>query len=310
MMTAPDPVAFGLPAEPLTAATADPPAVHLRARLDGQVRALLEHGAVALADEDPEGVHQLRVTVRRLRAVLKAEAGGLEGVDDLRVELKWFFGELGPVRDLDVLLDHFHAEAVGFSPAELGALGRLLAGLAAERERARKRAARALRSKRYGRLLRTLAAAATSRPPKGAATVRAEKNLLAEIDRPHRRLRKAVAAMGADPADPADQELHDLRILGKKLRYAAELAAPVGGKRVRRLVRATKELQDVLGEHQDACIAETRVRALVLAVTEPDEAFVAGRLVERERVRQDAVRAVWRGVFEEVDECAGALARP
>jgi len=303
-MTTPDPIAFGLPAEPLTAAPADPPAVHLRARLDEQVRALLQHGAVALADEDPEGVHQLRVTVRRLRAVLKAEAGGLDGAGDLRVELRWFFGELGLVRDLDVLLDHFHAESAGFSPAELGALERLLAGLAAERERAQKRAVRALRSRRYGRLLHTLAAAATSPPPKRAAAVRAEKNLLAEIGRPHRRLRKAVAAMGADPVD---QELHDLRILGKKLRYAAELAAPVGGKPVRRLVRATKELQDVLGEHQDACLAETRVRALVRKVTAPDEAFVAGRLVERERVRQDAVRATWHAICQEVDEYASAV---
>jgi len=302
MAPATDPTAFGLPAEPLTAAPADPPAVHLRARLDDQVRALLEHGAVALVDEDPEGVHQLRVTVRRLRAVLKA-GGGLDGVVDLRLELKWFFGELGPVRDLDVLLEHFRAESAGFSATELVAFERLVVVLVTERERAQRRAVRALRSKRYGRLLSALAAAAVSRPPKRTAAV-PEKNLLKEIARPHRRLRKAVTAMGADPVD---QELHDLRILGKKLRYAAELAAPVGGKPVRRLVNATKVLQDVLGEHQDACIAETRLRALVRKVSAPDEAFVAGRLVERERARQDVVRATWRDVYVEVDGHASAV---
>jgi CHAD domain-containing protein len=115
-------------------------------------------------------------------------------------------------------------------------------------------------------------------------------------------LAAAVAAMGVDPAD---QELHDLRVLGKKLRYAAEIAAPVGGKPVRTLVKATKRLQDVLGEHQDSCVAETRLRGL--NPDDVEQAFVAGRLVERERVRQVAVRATWRDAFVEVDEAATAL---
>lgn len=97
---------------------------------------------------------------------------------------------------------------------------------------------------RYRRLLDTLATT--------EATPRAAGGSLAEIVKPFRKLRKAVAAAGPDPAD---EVLHELRIRGKKLRYAAELA---GGKPVRRLVKATKRLQDVLGEHQDACVAEQR----------------------------------------------------
>jgi CHAD domain-containing protein len=264
---------------------------HLRESVDEQVRELLAHGAVALADTDPEGVHRLRVAVRRLRAVLKVGAAPA-GLD---AELRWFFGELGPLRDLDVLLARLRAD--DFRAAERAALERLLSGLVTEREEARRRAVKALRGKRYARLLAALEAVAFPAP-----AGRAEVDLVAAIARPHRRLRAAVATMGPDPAD---EQLHDLRIRGKKLRYAAEPAAPAGGKPVRALVRATRHLQDVLGEFHDACVAERRVRALVGA--DPEEAFVAGRLVERERARQLAMRAEWRAAYTEVDRRAAAL---
>jgi CHAD domain-containing protein len=267
----------------------------VRAWIDEQVRELVVHGEIALVGTDPEGVHQLRVAVRRLRAVLKTE-GSLDEAGELLAELRWFFGELGPIRDLDVLLERLRGETDGFSPEELAAFERLLKGLRTARTTARRRATRALRGQRYERLLETL------RTVEPGPSARAEVDLVAEIARPYKKLRKAVAAMGPDPVD---QDLHDLRIRGKKLRYAAELAAPAGGKPVRRLVKATKRLQDVLGEHQDACVAEERVRALV--AEDAEEAFVAGRLVERERGRQAEMRAQWYEAYEEVDRCASAL---
>lgn len=261
--------------------------------IDEQVRELVVNGEVALADTDPEGVHQLRVAVRRLRAALRAA-----DLDDvaLLTELRWFFGELGPLRDLDVLLERFRDDTDGFSAEEMAAFERLLAGLRAERAAALERVSEALRGQRYLRLLDRLASVDVT----PAESV--EVDLVAEIARPHRKLRKAVGAMGREPAD---RELHDLRIRGKKLRYAAELAEAAGGKPVRRLVKATKRLQDVLGEHQDACVAEERVRGLVGA--DAQEAFVAGRLVERERARQAAARAEWFEAYLEVDRCATAV---
>jgi CHAD domain-containing protein len=262
---------------------------HLRTWVDEQVRELVAQGEIALADTDPEGVHQLRVAVRRLHAGLRT--------DELRAELKWFFGELGPVRDLDVLLMRFRDDTDGFSADEMAAFERLLSGLVVERTAAQQRAAAALRSERYERLLAALREVDPGGP--GAAV---EVDAVAEIARPHRKLRKAVTKIGRDPAD---QDLHDLRIRGKKLRYAAELAAKAGGRPVRKLVKATKRLQDVLGEHQDACVAEERVRALVTENTQ--EAFVAGRLVERERNRQAAARAEWYEAYLEVDQAAAAV---
>lgn len=258
-----------------------------------QLDELHVHGEVALEGADPEGVHQLRVAVRRIRAVLKASR--FDDGGQLLGELRWFFGELGPLRDLDVLMDRFRGDTEGFSPAEMVAFERLLKGLRAERGVARGRVTRALRGKRYQRLLEMLATADAK--PKAK-----DSGLVAEIAKPYRKLRKAVVVAGPDPED---EVLHDLRIRGKKLRYATELAAPAGGKPVKRLVRATKRLQDVLGEHQDACVAEARVRALVS--DDADEAFVAGRLVERERARQAASRAEWYAAYQEVDQAAAEL---
>lgn len=272
------------------AATATSPR---RAWIAEQLDELHVHGEVALEGADPEGVHQLRVAVRRIRAVLKASRFDDGGT--LLAELRWFFGELGPLRDLDVLIDRFLGDTEGFSPEEMVAFDRLLTGLRAERGVARGRVTRALRGERY-RALRELLAATDAEPAKD------DTGLVAEIAKPYRKLRKAVVVAGQDPAD---EVLHDLRIRGKKLRYAAELAAATGGKPVKLLVKATKRLQDVLGEHQDACVAEAKIRSLV--GEDAQEAFVAGRLVERERARQAAARAEWYAAYQEVDRAATEL---
>jgi CHAD domain-containing protein len=264
-----------------------------RAWIDEQIAELRTQAEVALEGSDPEGVHQLRVAVRRIRAALKASGHDDGGV--LQGELRWFFGELGPLRDLDVLMERLYSETEDFSADELAAFERLLKGLRAERGVARGRVKRALRGARYQGLLVSLSSVDMAPPPAG-------EKLTGQIARPHRKLRKAVAAAGPDPAD---EVLHDLRIRGKKLRYAAEMAASGGGTPVKRLVKATKRLQDVLGEHQDACVAEQRVRGLVASDTA--EAFVAGRLVERERLRQAVGRASWYEAFQEVDHYAMEL---
>jgi CHAD domain-containing protein len=66
-----------------------------------------------------------------------------------------------------------------------------------------------------------------------------------------------------------------------------------------------KRFQDVLGDFHDACVAEERLRAL--RPGDMAEAFVAGRLVEREQGRQRETRAVWHDAWLEVDRGAQAL---
>ncbi len=96
-------------------------------------------------------------------------------------------------------------------------------------------------------------------------------------------MRKAVRKL---PAEPADDELHSVRKKGKRARYAAELAGR------KKLVQRAKKLQDVLGEHQDAVVAAGRLRELAAGAS-PEQALVAGRLVEREEERRTEARGAW-----------------
>jgi len=65
-----------------------------------------------------------------------------------------------------------------------------------------------------------------------------------------------------------------------------------------RYVKAAKVLQDVLGEHQDAVVAQERLRSL--GVREPAAALAAGRLIERERQGAESRRAAWRAAWKRV----------
>ncbi|MCT2587500.1 CHAD domain-containing protein [Actinophytocola gossypii] len=279
----------------------------ISARVEEQVRALVEHEAVARLGDDPEGVHQMRVAVRRLRAALKATPD--TGLDPVRDELRWLGGVLGRVRDLDVLLGRIRTQSADFPPAERAAVERLLAGLVADRRRARRRLLEVFDGSRYTALLHTLTGLRVPAPRDGDA-------LLEVIAGPHRKLRRDALALGDDPPD---DDLHALRIRGKRLRYAAELAEPTGGKPVRRLIKATREFQDVLGDHQDACVAEAEIRDQLADLTEladidHEAVFVAGRLVEREHAVRADRRARWHEAFTEVDRLAAdllsAAARP
>ncbi|MFC0433542.1 CHAD domain-containing protein [Kutzneria buriramensis] len=298
------PERLGLAPQPVPATARDSVARHVRAALHAQTLAMLHYEPGTRTGEDPEDLHQMRVSVRRLRAVLKSAPESVPDCTRLRAELGWLGGALGPVRDLDVLIDRLRAETDDFSDDERAAATTLLDGLVAERLAAREHLNSALDSPRYRTLLTHLAQAANSEVDDAV-----QPELMDLVRAPFRRLRRAVRAL---PADPPDEDLHRLRIYGKRLRYAAELVKPIAGKQIRELLAAAKELQEVLGEHQDACVAEQEVRRLVAAqgdVVDWDLVFVAGRLVEREHVRRVTTRDQWREVWRTVDRQAKAALR-
>jgi CHAD domain-containing protein len=190
------------------------------------------------------------------------------------------------VRDLDVLIGHLRAELDELEPAERAAFEPLASRLEAEREVARGEMLEALESHRYLALLDRL-----EERPRLIGDVPLRTLFRAEA----KRLRKRAA----DP-DASDEELHALRIKAKRARYAAELAAPELGKDVERFVGAAKRVQDVLGTHQDAVIAEERIRTLARASRSPGAHLAAGRLVERERARRAAARAGLAAAWEKL----------
>ena len=289
--------------------TVDPsatPVDHVRASLDQRLRALLTHEPGTRTGEDIEDLHQMRVAVRRMRATLKAARPLLDAAwsDDLRAELGWLGGALGPVRDLDVLLLRLHREIASLPADEQNAGGVLLDALERERTTARAAMLEALTAPRYSGLLERLAETVSAPLPTPAPGDAPQPALVDLVRAEARKLRRAVEKAGDDPPD---EVLHALRIRGKRVRYTGELVAPSlrgtpAGKQVKRLLSATTALQEVLGDHQDACVAEQRIRGLLagLDVT-PDTVFVAGRLVERETHRAAEKRREWRGAWVLVD---------
>jgi CHAD domain-containing protein len=109
------------------------------------------------------------------------------------------------------------------------------------------------------------------------------------VRRPWRHLRLAVEALGDDPPDEA---LHDVRIQAKRLRYAAEAAAPVVGRPARRLASAVAEVQGALGDMHDAVVAEEWLRQAARSAPAPT-ALVAGELITLERAEQQVGRDTW-----------------
>jgi CHAD domain-containing protein len=261
-----------------------PPLEHVRAMIAGQAAELIAHDPGTRLGEDIEELHKARVATRRLRAVLRAARPYLDETwaESLRTELSWLGSALGPVRDLDVLLERLRQEIRELEPAERPAARRFLTLLEKERSAARAAMLEVMSTSRYAELLTRLEAAAVA-PRARAADVPLEDVAAREF----RKLRKAVRAL---PPDPSDDELHAVRIRGKRARYAAELAEGVAGKAARRVVRDAKRFQDVVGEHQDSVVAEERIRALLERVESPRAHFAAGRLVERERERRRRAR--------------------
>ena len=299
------PAELGLPDAPVEARPADPAVHHVRAKLDREIRALLAHEPGTRSGADPEDLHQMRVALRRMRSVLKL-SGSLvgDGAEPVRAELGWLGESLGEVRDYDVLIGHLSEVIADFEVRDQAPGRRLVSRFVSERANAKRRLTRALSSARYSTLLRevSLLTRAEFDPPSDRP-----HDLIAGLAKPHRKLAKAVRAL---PADPPDDDLHALRIHGKKLRYAAELAQTSAKKkqaaRIKHLLKATKDFQTVLGDHQDAVIAADRMRTILESVDGP-MGFVAGRIAERELGRRAEARAVWRESWEAVDAAAKAL---
>lgn len=284
---------FALPPLPEAGPEASP-VLHVGAMLERQRRAIVAHDPGVRIGGDAEDVHKLRVAVRRSRAALRIGRPLLDQAvtEPLRGDLKWLAGELGAVRDLDVLLEHL-ADQLGELPEEdRFAAERVVQVLSAERDVARTRLVEALESERYLDLLDRAAHVAAEPPASGR-----EKSLGALAARQFDRLRKSVNEL---PADPTDEDLHRVRIKAKGARYAAELMRPTVGKSAARFVARVKDLQDVLGEHQDAVVAEARIPAALGSARGTRVTFAAGRLAERERRRRLQARAAipkaWRRV--------------
>ena len=150
---------------------------------------------------------------------------------------------------------------------------------------------------RYGSLVDALVDAAREPRLANAASGSAADVLPALVGKAWRRLAKAVEGLGRDPAD---ERLHEVRILAKRARYAADVAVPVVGKPAKQLSSHLGDLQDALGASQDGAVAESWLRAVVPSLTK-QQALVAGQLVVAQR-QASAADAEWRPIWKRASD--------
>ena len=250
----------------------------LRDSLQKHVSALRTHAPNVAAEADPEELHDARVAVRRLRALLRAARPLIDDVraEPLRAELGALGKRLGPARDADVLLAYLRDETDGM---EEPGVERLLARVDEERRAAYEGARGALDDDAFERLLQELDAFS-------ASVVIRDGSLNGVVDAQAKKLRKAMKDVSTDTA------LHEARIKAKRVRYAAEAAGESD------VVSSAKKFQDVVGEHQDAVVAEQRLRELA----EPETAIVVGRLIERQAARRREAREATPKAWKKLDK--------
>jgi CHAD domain-containing protein len=182
-------------------------------------------------------------------------------------------------------------------PLDDASVARLDADLAARHEDAMQALDKVMGEERYGRLLDALLAAATEPRLSRRAADPAETVLPNLVGRPWRTFAfggNGVAGAGQLDADSPDQTWHAVRINGKRARYAVEAVANVLGGEAAALANALADVQDLLGEHQDAAVAAQTW--LAIANADPDDhalAVTAGRLYERERAAVRAARTAF-----------------
>jgi CHAD domain-containing protein len=273
-----------------------PPGEALGIAFENEYRAVLNHDPGTRRGDDAEHLHQLRVATRRLRAFLRAARPLLDETwsEPLREELGWLGGHLGPARDLDVMLERLGAEIDGLG-GDGEAATSLLDTLEEERATAYRDVVETLEGERYLALLDRLEGAAA--PP-----LSGDDRPLAKIfAREAKRMRKAFAELGDEPED---DELHAARIKVKRARYAADLAAHELGGAGSDFVAIAKKMQDLLGDHQDAVVAQGRIRDWAATAFTPEAGFAAGRLIQLERDRMTAARAQWPALWKKLDRAA------
>jgi CHAD domain-containing protein len=251
--------------------------------------------------DDPEDVHKFRVATRRLRSDLRTFKPLLERrwLDDLRGELKWLGGEIGAVRDADVLLGRLSLQARAL-PGSLAAEAEpLLLRLQGQRTIAHAGLLDALGTARYEQLVDALVAAAeqpelVAGPGGAPPDERPAGEVVADlVRRPWRHLERAVDALGDDPSD---HELHEVRILAKRCRYAAEAVAPVAGETADLLASAIADVQTVLGDHQDTVVAEAWLDEAAAGLPGAHAAIEA--LIAHQRSERHAHRLAWPAAWQ------------
>jgi CHAD domain-containing protein len=263
-----------------------PPADPLHRAVAEQIDQLLVWDRAVRADA-PDAVHQMRVTTRKIRSLLRdaQDSSGSTDSEWVQAELRELAGVLGVARDAEVLGERYQRQLDLLAPDLVrGRIReRLVKGADRRYQTGLRRSLIAMRSQRYFRLLDTLDSlvAEVAVPPAG------EEPAPVTIDTAYKRVRKAAEAAAAveqegAPAEEggehdSDEALHRIRKRAKRLRYTA---AATGADKV---AEQAKIIQTLLGDHQDSVVSrEHLIQQTEAAHVAGEDTFTYGLLFQLE----------------------------
>lgn len=234
--------------------------------LDTRLAALLREAPGVREGADPEPLHRMRVASRRLRAAAAFFAPHWPGEwrPGWDRELRRLTQALGRARDLDVLIAFLSSRLTdpGTEPAQRPGLERLRLRLGQRRERRQRRVMDAIDrfAGKTASALRDFLATAGGSTGAPAPTTTTFKIARAAVTT---RFESLLALADCVPAPDATKRHHEMRIAAKQLRYTLEIFAPLDAEVLRQALRATKQLQELLGEMHDCDVwAATLARFL------------------------------------------------
>ncbi len=253
---------------------------------------------------NPEPLHRMHTTVRRLRTALLVFGPALpaRAVKAVNADLRWLGGVLSRARDGDVQTDLLDRESAAGGGAPDG-MKLYREWMAQERAEAQRAVRRALATGRSARLLeRMQRLAETAAASAGGAAFGAQA--VAKVGPPLIRTawRKVIRRGRRTQSHARDDDaLHKVRISCKRLRYLCEfLGAGSGIPASGRLAARATALQDCLGAQQDAAIAGRWMHKFLHDAGQLDDfqrAALIGqirRLAEQRRLLRKQFACLWR----------------
>jgi len=203
------------------------------------------------AGNTPQNVHDMRVEVRRLRSALRLfrKVLPIRAAPALKEDLRQLAQVLGRVRDMDVCLLRLNKALCTLRAADRRRLAPCLRCAREQAHRARTAATHWLTGARYTRFTRRFMRFMQTPPVRrGKKTAQAGRRYI-------RRRWQAVRRAGAAALHtPTEKNLHRLRILCKRLRYACEFFTGIYGQPAARLAARATDMQNALGIYHDTVL--------------------------------------------------------
>ena len=212
---------------------------------------------IAFDGKDIEGVHQMRVALRRMRSAFTVFRPAIPKKisTDISQEMRWAAHQLDHARDIDVYIDE---NLTNHGKKQPHGGKRMLKLARKDKKNTYDQVRKFIHGRRYNRLKKQVTNWVDNREWRDELSKKERRSLgrkvkpfAAQVLENHR---TQVLTTGKNIQALDDDALHQLRIDCKKLRYATEFFSPVFGKSMTAFTKQLKELQDILGILHDTAV--------------------------------------------------------